>query len=243
MNKPRLLVTRFAPHGQRLTDLLNVHGVAAFSQPLLQVQQTAEFANVSRTFEKQYDCIIAVSHNAVDYTDKALANTDWPNCQYFAVGKGTQTKLINATGQEVVIPEKNFTSEGLLALPQLANLQNKKVLILRGVGGRELLKDKLIERGGIVEYYQPYQRIIVDFCASYEVKKWQLNKINGVIISSIELLQRLLAVVPESEREWLKTLTIYAPSKRITDRAELLGWSECRVLSGISDQQIINYFN
>ena len=126
MNKPRLLVTRFAPHGQRLTALLKKHGVAAFAQPLLQVQQTTEFANADRVFTKKYDRIIAVSHNAVDYTDKALANTDWPKCQYFAVGKGTQTKLKNATGQEVIIPEKFFTSEGLLALPQLADLNNKK---------------------------------------------------------------------------------------------------------------------
>lgn len=242
MSKPRLLVTRFAPHAQRLTALLNAHGVVAFAQPLLQVQQTAEFDNARCIFTNKYDYIIAVSHNAVDYTDKALANTNWPNCQYFAVGKGTQAKLNNATGQQVIIPEKLFSSEGLLALTQLADLQNKKVLILRGVGGRELLKETLTERGAIVEYYQPYQRITVDFCASSEVKKWQLKKINGVIISSIELLQRLLSVVPESEHKWLKTLTIYAPSKRITDRAELLGWSECRVISGISDQQVINYF-
>lgn len=242
MHKPRLLVTRFAPHAQRLTDLLNINGIVAFAQPLLQVQKTAEFSNAQRIFSNNYDHIIAVSNNAVEYTDKALADNQWPATEYYAVGKGTQKKLITASGQNVFIPTRCFSSEGLLALPQLGNLRNKSVLILRGMGGRELLKEKLTERGATVDYYQPYQRIIVNLCCAHEVKKWQVKKINGVIISSTEILQRLLEVVPESEQMWLKTLTIYAPSKRITDRAELLGWTYCKVLPGISDQQVVDYF-
>ncbi|MEH6453624.1 MAG: uroporphyrinogen-III synthase [Psychromonas sp.] len=240
--KPRLLVTRFAPHAQRLTDLLNINGVVAFAQPLLQVRKTAEFDYAKRIFSNNYDLVIAVSQNAVDYTNQALAGGFWPISAYYAVGKGTQTKLSVASGQDVFIPDQRFASEGLLAMSQLSDLKDKKILILRGKGGRELLKEKLTERGASVDYYQPYQRITVDLDGSHEVEKWQVKNINGVIISSNELLQRLLEVVPKSELGWLKKLTIYAPSKRITDRAELLGWTSCRVLPGISDQQVVDYF-
>jgi uroporphyrinogen-III synthase len=242
MKKERLLVTRFAPHAQRLADLLNAQGIVAFAQPLLAVQKTVEFNNVSKVLGKHYDYIIAVSPNAVDYTDNALAHIDWPQAEYLAVGKGTQAKLKIATGQNVLVPEKCFDSEGLLDLPTLSDLQGKQILIVRGQGGRELLCDTLTKRGAIVDYYQPYQRVAITLCGETLIKEWQQQNINGAIISSIELLERLLTIVPVAGQEWLKSLTIYAPSERITDQAKRWGWSETKVLPGMSDQQVLDYF-
>ena len=243
MVKPRLLVTRFAPHAARLADRLNSQEVFALAQPLLEVKKSAEFANARFVFTKTYDYIIAVSSNAVDYTAQALAGDPWPVTRYLAVGKATQVKLHRATGQQVIVPAERYSSEGLLALPCLAQLQGKRVLILRGVGGRELLADILTARGAAVDYYQPYQRIAVDLCGSFLVKQWQQQHINGAIISSIELLERLLDIVPESELSWLKTITIYAPSKRIVEYAVLSGWSNAQVLPGMQDQQVVDYFS
>ncbi|HEY5715135.1 MAG TPA: uroporphyrinogen-III synthase [Psychromonas sp.] len=242
MTEARLLVTRFAPHAQRLTDLLNEQGIFAVAQPLLAVQKTGEFNNASRVFAKHYDYIIAVSPNAVDYTDQALAGMNWPQTNYLAVGKGTQAKLIRATAQNVDIPEKCFDSEGLLDLPALSDLQGKHILILRGVGGRELLCDTLTKRRAVVDYYQPYQRVAIDLSDSDFIREWQRKEINGAIISSIELLERLIAVVPVTAHAWLKSLTVYAPSQRITEQAKRWGWSDVKILPGMSDEQIVDYF-
>ena len=162
MTEVRLLVTRFAPHAQRLTDLLNKQGIFAIAQPLLAVQKTDEFDNPRKLLANFYDYIIAVSPNAVDYTDQALAGINWPQTNYLAVGKGTQTKLKIATAQNVVVPKRCFDSEGLLDLPALSDLQGKHILIVRGVGGRELLCDTLTKRGAVVDYYQPYQRVAIE---------------------------------------------------------------------------------
>ena len=242
MVKPRLLITRFAPHASRLANQLNSQGIFALAQPLLEVQKTAEFDNASFVFTKTYDYIIAVSRNAVDYTAQALAENSWPVTCYVAVGKGTQAKLHSVTGQKVVVPKERFDSEGLLALPCLAQLPDKRILILRGVGGRELLAEILTARGAAVEYYQPYQRIAINLCGSLLVEQWQQKKINGAIISSVELLERLIEVVPKIEHNWLKKITIYAPSKRIAAHAVSLGWSNVKVLPGMLDQQIVDYF-
>lgn len=242
MAKPRLLVTRFAPHALRLANLLNAQGIFAVAQPLLDVQKTAEFADPSPVFTKTYDYIIAVSRNAVDYTNQALAENSWPRSCYLAVGKGTQAELCRATGQTVFVPERQFDSEGLLALPCLAQIQNKRILILRGLGGRELLANSLTARAATVDYYQPYQRTAINLNGLLMVEKWQLQNINGIIISSVELLKRLLEVVPQGELNWLKTTTIYAPSQRITEQASLAGWSNVQVLPSMLDKQIVDYF-
>ncbi len=242
MAKARLLVTRFAPHASRLARRLSEQGVFALAQPLLAVKRSPEFANASCLFTKTYDYIIAVSRNAVDYTDQALAGRPWPASRYLAVGKGTQEALQQACTQQVITPAGQFNSEGLLALPCLAHLQGKRVLILRGVGGRELLAETLTARGAMVDYYQPYQRIAVDLCAQVLVRQWQQQGINGAIISSIELLDRLLAIVPASELGWLKKITLYVPSQRIAEQAALSGCADVKVLPGMQDQEIIDYF-
>ena len=242
MVEARLLVTRFAPHAQRLTDLLNKQGIFAIAQPLLAVQKTDEFDNPRKLLANFYDYIIAVSPNAVDYTDQALAGINWPQTNYLAVGKGTQTKLKIATAQNVVVPERCFDSEGLLDLPALSDLQGKHILILRGVGGRELLCDTLTKRGAVVDYYQPYQRVAIELSGPDLIREWQRKDINGAIISSIELLERLIAVVPVTAQTWLKSITVYAPSLRITEQAKHWGWSDVKILPGMSDEQIIDYF-
>lgn len=242
MAKPRLLITRFAPDAQRLADLLNTQGIFALAQPLLDVQKTAEFANAHCVLAQPYDYIIAVSRNAVDYTAQALARKHWPSSVYLAVGKGTQERLQTLSGYAVQIPNEQFDSEGLLALPCLAQLSGKRILILRGVGGRELLAQTLAARGAVVEYYQPYQRVAISLSAERVVNKWQQLGINGAIISSVELLDRLIEVVPKEEHQWLKKLTIYVPSGRIASHASAFGWSDLKVLSGMQDKQIVDYF-
>ena len=242
MVKPRLLVTRFSPHGERLANTLNASGIFALAQPLLEVKKSAEFENAYFVFTKTYDYIIAVSTNAVNYVAKALSGANWPSSCYLAVGKATQKKLLGATGQQVIVPKDDFSSEGLLALPCLDDLLGKRVLILRGVGGRELLADKLAARGAVVDYYQPYQRIAIEFCTSHLVKRWQRQKINGAIISSVELYKRFFDIVSDEKLSWLKTLTIYVPSKRIAEQVLLSGCFNVKLLPGMKDQQIVDYF-
>ena len=242
MDKPRLLVTRFAEDAQRLANILNSNGIFSIAQPLLAVRKSIEFNNVGFMFTNSYDYIIAISVNAVNYTEQALSGREWPASRYFAVGQTTQAALIKATGQAVTIPETRFSSEGLLDLPCMETLTGKKILILRGVGGRELLAQKLTERGAKVEYYQPYQRFALNLNGELLVQQWQHQCINGAIISSGELLQRLLTLVPENKIDWLKTLTIYVPSTRLAEKARCCGLNNVQVFPGVQDDQILNYF-
>lgn len=242
MDKPRLLVTRFAPDAQRLANALNSNGIFAIPQSLLAIEKSAEFNNVSFLFTNSYDYIIAISSNAVNYTHQALLGSKWPTSHYVAVGKTTQAVLSKVTGQIVTAPETLFTSEGVLELPCMKEVVGKRIVILRGVGGRELLAQKLTARGAMVEYYQPYQRVALKLNGKLLVQEWQQQGVNGVIISSGELLQRLLALVPENNIDWLKTLTIYVPSMRLAEQAHFYGWNHVQVFPGVQDNQILNYF-
>ncbi|WP_413700752.1 uroporphyrinogen-III synthase [Psychromonas sp. KJ10-10] len=239
MPKPRLLITRFAPHAQRLADLLNEQGLYSLAQPLLEI---VPVVTTSNPFVKKYHAIIAVSSNAVEFTDLVLKGKNWPKTNYFAVGEATQLLLASKTQQKVTVPFESFDSEGLLALPQLQQLDNHSLLILRGVGGREFLKETLMNRGANVDYYESYQRVAIKLPRSSCVEKWQQHGINGAIISSIELLEQFIAVTMQDNKDWLMSLTIYAASERIIKHANALGFPRTKLLPSISNQRIIEYF-
>ncbi|MEI6898176.1 MAG: uroporphyrinogen-III synthase [Psychromonas sp.] len=237
MAKARLLVTRFASHAQRLTDLLNEQGIYAVAQPLLEIKPVE---NCLPPFTQHYDFIIAISCNAVEYTDVNLKGQGWPLSRYLAVGNASKSLLESKVEQSVLMPITSYNSEGLLALPLLQQLPHCSVLILRGVGGREFLKDELIKRGAKVDYYEPYQRVAIALSRSMTVYKWQQQKINGVIITSIELLEQLITITDDDV--WLKSLTLFTASERILKYAQLLGFQKTALLPSITNQKIIDFF-
>lgn len=239
MANPRLLVTRFSPQGIELADALNEAGIYSIAEPLLEVRQVAD---AHFPFGLDYDVIIAISRNAVKFTDASLKGVDWPKSCYLAVGNATASLLKDKSKQNVIVPSLSFDSEGLLALEQLKSVQNRSILILRGVGGREFLYDELLKRGARVDYYETYQRVAIKLTRSISVHKWQQQGINGAIISSIELLQQLIAIVDDADSAWLKSLSLYVASERILNYALLLGFKKVQLLPGSANQKIIDYF-
>lgn len=240
MLKPRLLITRFAPHAARLAHLLNEHGVFSLAQPLLKVEISSDFYCTDSIFSIEYDYIIAISEHAVKYTEQALNNKKWPLTTFISVGQRTQKALQHVSQQKVICPKLYHDTAGLLALPCLKYIRNKKILILRGVGGRALLSNTLKSRGANVHYYQPYQRVEIALNMDGLVENWQQHKINGAIISSIELLDSFTNKV--TDKHWLYQLQLYVPSQRIIDRALQLGWIKVFLLPSLEDQKIIDYF-
>src|ERR1700722_5195641 len=94
----------------------------------------------------QYDYAVFVSANAVEYGVGDPAS--WPShLVALAPGLGTASALAAVGVGQVHIPATTMDSEGLLALPELADVTGKRIVIYRGSGGRELLGEKLSERG------------------------------------------------------------------------------------------------
>ena len=59
------------------------------------------------------------------------------SCRRTRTGPGTAAALAAVGIADVRIPETTFDSEGLLALPELADVRGKRIAIFRGEGGRD----------------------------------------------------------------------------------------------------------
>jgi len=238
---PRLLVTRFAPHAQQLADALTEAGYFSLAQPLLAIEPLQNTVRVEQFINGDFDIAIAVSGNAVACTH-ALLQQAWPTLTYFAVGSSTQTALKQHVKGTVYVPDDHFDSEGLLALDALQDVDGKRILILRGQGGRDLLDKTLIQRGASVEFLESYRRVALPIEAHQLHNNCQQADINGVIISSIEILNQLFTLVTNQHQHWLNTLTLYVPSERVAKHAAQLGLKRLVILPSLQVDKIIAFF-
>ncbi|HET7033582.1 MAG TPA: uroporphyrinogen-III synthase [Casimicrobiaceae bacterium] len=165
-----------------------------------------------------YDVAIFVSPNAVEYGIPDPRG--WPQrLAVFAPGPGTAEALVAAGIADVRIPATTFDSEGMLALPELAEMHGKRVLILRGEGGREHLADSLRARGAQVDAVACYRREQPRSGVEGLAEAFGAGAIDVVTITSSEALDNLWSLANASIRAAWRARPTFAPHPRIVARA------------------------
>jgi uroporphyrinogen-III synthase len=157
----------------------------------------------------------------------------WPDgIKLIAVG--------NSTGQ--ILAENNFkpiiphqaSTEGLLALPELSQVKQLKIIVAKGHGGRQELIEQLCQRQAVVEQWQLYKRVKVAKPKCTE--DWHAAQINCIIATSGELIE---AAFEHFDAKWLQTVSWIVVSKRIADIAVKLGVERIFVSGDASDEALI----
>jgi uroporphyrinogen-III synthase len=233
MRLPGILVTRPEPQAQGLCRALEAAGFAAFKLPAIAIEPNPEPAHIEA---QGYDLIVFVSRNAVIHGLPRLRQQG-SELGYAAVGKGTAAELAAQGIEQVLIPDERWDSEGLLARPELEQMQGKRVLILRGDGGRGLLASSLRQRGAQVDFIEVYRRCLPDTDPSAMLEHWP--KIDVVLATSNAILDHLLELLGPDARQLLGSKTLLLVSQRGLDHARSLGFERLLKASGASDAELI----
>jgi uroporphyrinogen-III synthase len=178
----------------------------------------------------QYDHIVFISQNAVEFGLPLLESywPQWPvSLAWYAVGPATALKL-KLAGIVSLVPEP-ASSEGLLRLPELVGSIGA-VLIVRGVGGRELLKETLIDRGATVTYLEVYRRLPVRYDKDFAQC---LQGETIALVYSGEVIARLAELVADYPR-----IELIVPSKRLLTVAIKIGFDKVRLASNQQDESM-----
>lgn len=169
-----------------------------------------------------YDIAIFVSANAVEFG--ARSAVAWPaRIVTYAPGPGTAEALAAAGIANARIPFKSWDSEGLLELPELADVTGKRIVIFRGEGGREFLGNALRMRGGIVDHVPCYRRVAPQGGADGLIEAMREGRADALTLTSAEGLDNLLAALGPAGRVPLATLPVFAAHPRIAERAREQG--------------------
>lgn len=220
-----VLVTRPAHQAASLEQAIRAAGGVAYIFPALDIEAVPpEALTVPLVQLTEADIVIFISPNAAQFGMTAIrAAGHLPSSAgVFAVGPGTAHALA-AQGISGAITPDGQDSEALLALPQLQDVVSKRVVIVRGVGGRALLAETLAARGAQVHFMECYRRVRPQADAGPLLARWQERGIDAVTVTSAETLHNLAALLGEPGLSLLLNTPLFAPHEKIAEAARRFG--------------------
>jgi uroporphyrinogen-III synthase len=243
----RVLVTRPADQAGPLCRLIAEAGGEALRLPTLEIRDpdprdAARLAAVVGALET-YDLAVFISVNAVTRgMDFIRARRAWSATVKVATVGASSAQALARYGLTVdLVPAHQFNSEALLALEELQDMGGKRVVIFRGNGGRDVLRDVLIQRGAEVDYVEVYRRACPVIDPGAIAHYWQPGAVDLITITSNESLQNLHALAGPLGWPLLRELRLVVISERQVVLARELGFRHAAlVATNASDEAILD---
>ena len=249
-SRPKLVVTRPVQQAGEFVQRAQAMGFDVEQFPLLEIQSLPDQAPLTDVVKRlnEFDMVAFISPNAID---AFFAHIDrWPQQLAIAVmGEGSKQALRRhglMDQNAIIISPSNALktdSETLLEELDFTKLKGRKVLIVRGDSGRELLADRLREKGVQIEIIAAYKRAAPLFDA---IKQRQLSVLSEQsaywVITSSEALRNLLL--------WCNTVSgdlgvakmqhqhLIIPHIRIAETAKNLGFQSI-TLTASGDEHLL----
>jgi uroporphyrinogen-III synthase len=241
----RVVVTRPRERAGALAALIRRAGGEPLVFPTIEIRDPADAAPFYAIADRlaDFDLAVFVSPTAVR---KALAllrarrrDAPWPAAlRIAAIGAGSRRELEREGFRGVLAPNGDADSEALLALPELARMRGRRVVIFRGQGGRALLGETLAARGATVEHAECYERARPEADAGPLLEAWARGAVDAAMVSSGEGLDNLCRLLGQAGREWLRDTPLFVPHARVAEKAAALGVRRL-VVAGVSDAEML----
>jgi uroporphyrinogen-III synthase len=239
----RVLVTRPIHQSENLTRLIEQAGGEAVCFPTLVIAGLNNVDEIRKTLQslERYQWLIFISANAVNFALRANGGKipKSKSVVFAAVGLATAQALADAGLTVDIVPQQDFNSEALLAMPQLQRIAGQAVLIVRGQGGREELANMLRERGATVDYLPVYKREIPQGNNMLLTDLVSQNGLDVITITSGEALQNLVIMLGEQQLAPLVQVPLVVVSDRIKCLATSIGFNRIAVTKSPSDSAIL----
>ncbi|MFT3734537.1 MAG: uroporphyrinogen-III synthase [Rhodocyclaceae bacterium] len=230
----RVVITRPAPQADGLIRLLQTVGAEPIFFPVVNILPLADTAPLVALASQlaQIDAAFFVSRNAVAQTLAVLPRERWPDSVAIStVGPGSAADLRAAGFAKVLVPATQFDSEGVLALETFAaaNIAGKRVLILRGDGGRELLAEVLQQRGASVQVQPCYRRVAAQTDPAPLHTARRNGGIDALSFTSSEGARNFANLLGDEAAALLASCVCFVPHERIAQQLRELGATSIRL--------------
>lgn len=181
--------------------------------PLLTRQERREFAHsLGHSHHVIFVSATAASLALEAFTESSLPFP--PDVNIFAIGQATADTLREA-GLRVISPPDDATSEGLLKAPELAGVEGHRVLICRGRGGRDKLREVLEARGAWVAYRDLYVRQPIADWADDINARLEGGGADVAVFHSGEIFAAFWRLLTAASREKIRNLPVLVPGQRV----------------------------
>ncbi|MGA9028565.1 MAG: uroporphyrinogen-III synthase [Steroidobacteraceae bacterium] len=235
-----VLVTRPEHQALPLCHLLEAQGATTQRLPALEIEALGEPAQHRSRVPERIDLIIVVSANAVRFGAHLLAQGQ---TALAAIGPATARALAQAGHDATILPGEGSDSEALLAHPGLGQLAGRRVLLVKGHGGRDLLARQLTARGAEVHAVDVYRRVrALPPAGRLEELQGRLRAgdLQVITATSLEIAENLLALAGPALRAEFEKLQWLVPGPRVAHGVRELGLRAPLVQAGSArDQDLV----
>ena len=230
-----IVVTRPAERGQSLCRRIAAEGGHALAFPTIEIQRLdPPTVDVS---PQPVDWLVFTSVAAVAHGLDRLDDYRDDGTRIAAIGGATATALAEAGCSDIVSPAQRQESEGLLELDDFRHIREQRVLLVKGTGGRDLLREQLDERGAEVGIAEVYRRVRPEASSQSLLEWWRIGRLDAIVVSSRAGLENLVAMLDSEGRQYLAATTLVAPTARMIKLAGELGITvEPVIAAGASDE-------
>jgi uroporphyrinogen-III synthase len=213
-----VLVTRPEHQATPLCRLLESAGALALRLPVIDIRPAADLSGIRLEAGpiEAFDLVIFTSANAVRFGSALLDKGR--DVMLAAIGPATARALGEAGYRVAVMPSGGFDSESLLLHPLLAHLAGRRVLLMKGMDGRDLLETRLTERGAQVVVADVYKRERASHsAATLEALEGEFaaGKIQVVTATSVELAAGLIDIATPALRRDFDHVHWLVPGDRV----------------------------
>lgn len=187
------------------------------------------------------EMVIFISPNAATHGYPLLRDAGAAPRQIVAVGRSTRAVLERLGSGVVHDPGERGSSETLLAQAFLQDVAGRRICIVRGQGGRELLRDTLTTRGARVSYLECYRRARPPRPDPATLERALDAGTDTMVITATSTtgLAGLLAMVPVPHRDRLVELPLVVIGDRQEAAARRHGWRGPVITANPGDDQIV----
>jgi uroporphyrinogen-III synthase len=221
-----VIITRPARQAGGIARQLAALGATPIIFPAIIILPPANHASldsIHATLDR-YDIAIFISANAVEYG--VPAPNIWPaKLLTLAPGPGTASALAATGIADVRIPASTYDSEGMLALPELREVDGKHIVIFRGDGGRGDLGETLRVRGARVTYVECYRRAVPATGAAGLSEVLSEGRAQALTLTSSEGLDNLCTLLDADDLQKLRQIPTFVPHPRIAEHARKRGFA------------------
>lgn len=231
-----VVITRPLAQAMSLAQRVAAIGREAVVFPLLDIQPLPDQTQLRSALQNlsAYAMVAFVSPNAIDAAFALLSA--WPSNVTIAVmGEGSRRALaahgVTPANANIISPSdsERTDSQTLLEELDLDALRGKRVLVIRGESGRELLADALREQGVDVMQVGAYRRSAPVLDQARQGQLLRLLDAQGDwIITSSEalriLLQQVREVADDNGVVKMQQQHLVVPHVRIAETARALGF-------------------
>jgi len=240
----RVILTRPRHQCDALIGMLNRLGATARCLPVIEIESPQDEKAAVDALQSfgRYDVAIFTSANAVSgaLSLKPDLSKVAQQPEIAAVGPATRRALERAGMGVSIIPEKHYSSEGLLRHPRFQNsaVRGKGVLIVKGEGGRGLLEEALGRAGARVACVDVYRRSRPEVRISQLLPE-PLTRFDLIVFTSGTAIEHLLDIASEAERRQILAMPMLVSSERIAAIARDRGARESPLVAEGPEDEVL----